>query len=210
MKWNNGETPYKIVTERLVIKCWEPRYAQRLLDEIQATVDSLLPWMPFAKPPLPSVRQEIDLLRMFRGNYDKDLDYVMGIFDPTEEIVIGSTGLHTRRGPNTLEIGYWIGSSYQGKGYATETASALIKTAFALSDVDRVEVNTAVDNLRSQGVIKKLGVHLEGVLRSVIPDADGKWHDEQKWSILRGEYEKSAHKDLKLSFYSATGERIEA
>ncbi len=208
MKWQQGKTPYKIVTERLVIKCWEPRYAERLLDAIRST-ESLLPWMPFAKPPLASVQQEIDLLRMFRANYDNDQDYVLGIFDPTEEIVIGSTGLHTRRGPHALEIGYWIGGGHQRNGYAVETASALIKTAFLLSDVARVEINTAVDNRRSRAVIEKLGLRLEGVLRSTIPDADGVLHDEEKWSILRSEYERSAHRDRKLTFYSATGELLE-
>ncbi len=209
MNWNDGITPYKIETDRLIIKCWEPKYAQKLKAEIEESADVLLPWMPFAKAPFPTLIEEINTLRTFRGNYDLNKDYVLGIFDKAEEIVIGSTGLHTRQGPNTFEIGYWIGKRHQNKGYATEVTSSLIKLSFEYSNVIRIEINSAYENTKSENVIKKLNIQFEGVIRKGIVDAYGKYHDLKKWAILREEYEKSEHKKRMIKAYDCTGNLIE-
>ncbi|MBU0935250.1 MAG: GNAT family N-acetyltransferase [Spirochaetes bacterium] len=208
MNWLEKRTPYRIETGRLVLKCWEPRYAQRLLNQIQASAGSLLPWMPFAKPPYPDLAAEINLLRSFRGRYDSDRDYTLGVFDPTEEQVIGSTGLHLRDSSEYFEIGYWIGLEHQGRGYATETASALIKVAFEYSDTERVEINTAAGNLKSQAVIKKLGLHFEGTLRGLSRDADHNRMDQLRWSITREEYRQSAHRDTAIRVYDCLGQLL--
>lgn len=209
MKWLNDIVPYRIETERLQVKCWEPKYAKELNDLIISSSESLLPWMPFAKPPFPTVKDEINILRMFRGEYDLNKDYTLGIFDKVKGNVIGSTGLHTRQGKNIFEIGYWIGNKFENNGFATEVASALIKTAFELSDISRVEINTAVGNIKSQKVIQKLGLKFEGVIRNSVIDANGISHDNQKYSILRNEYETSMYKNIILKYYSATNEEIE-
>ena len=209
MKWLNEIVPYKIITDRLVIKCWEPSYALQLRNEVERSSSSLLPWMPYAKPPFPTVNEEINTIRMFRGNYDLNKDFVLGVFDKEEKIVIGSTGLHTRQGNNVLEIGYWIGINYQNKGYATEVASALIKTAFELSDIVRIEINTAIENIKSQKVIQKLNMKLDGIIRKEIIDADGILHDIQKWSLVREEYNQSAIKDIFIKYYNSNNVEIE-
>lgn len=208
MKWNQDLTPYKITTDRLVIKCWEPKYAEQLRDEIVRSSDSLLPWMPFAKPPIPSIEQQANVIRMFRGNYDLGNDYTLGIFTPSEEIAIGSTGLHTRQGQDTFEIGYWIGKDYQGNGYATEVAIALIKTAFELSNIDRLEINTVTENAKSLSVIKKLNVIYEETVKNNTQDAYGNYHDSQKWSLTRDNYSNWKFKDFPIKWYSITGKEI--
>ena len=208
MKWLNEIVPYKIETDRLVIKCWEPCYAAQLRNEIEKSSSSLLPWMPFAKPPFPTVNEEINTIRMFRGNYDLNKDFVLGVFDKEEKIVIGSTGLHTRQGINVLEIGYWIGIDYQNEGYATEVASALIKTAFELSDIVRVEINTAIENIKSQNVIRKLNMKFDGIIRKEVIDADGMLHDIQKWSLIREEYHQSAIKDIRIRYFDSNKAEI--
>lgn len=208
MKWNNNVTPYKIKTRRLTIKCWEPRYAKQLRDLIEESSSSLLPWMPFAKPPLPTVNEEINLIRHFRAQYDLDKDFTLGIFDLDEQVVIGSTGLHTRQGENTLEIGYWIGLKHQKNGYATEVASNLITMAFEFSDIKRIEVNAPGDNIESIKVIQKLGLKKEGVTRLGFVDANNAFHDLEKWSILREEYELSKHKENKIQVFDCIDNRL--
>jgi len=209
MKWQNEIVPYKIKTDRLVIKCWEPGYALQLRNEIEKSSPSLLPWMPFAKPPFPTLNEEINTIRMFRGNYDLNKDFVLGVFDKEEKTVIGGSGLHTRQGINVLEIGYWIGIDYQNKGYATEVASALVKTAFELSDIVRVEINTAVENIKSQKVIQKLNMKLDGIIRKEVIDADGIHHDIKKWSLIREEYNQSAIKDIRIKYFDSNNVEIE-
>ncbi len=40
--------PYRIRTERLTIRCWEPRDASLLKDALDSSLDHLRPWMPWA------------------------------------------------------------------------------------------------------------------------------------------------------------------
>src|SRR5207244_4048939 len=48
---------------------------------------------------------------------------------------IGGTGLHKRRGPNGLEIGYWMDKDHTNKGIATEVARMLTTAALALPGI---------------------------------------------------------------------------
>lgn len=208
MNWIGNRVPYRIATGRLLLKCWEPSYAEQLSALVIESADSLLPWMPFAKAPYPTVDEEMNLLRTFRGNYDLGKDYVIGIFDADERAPMGSTGFHLRNSADCLEIGYWIAKRYQGRGYATEAAAALIKIAFELTDVARLEINTAVGNERSQKVIRKLGLQLEGTLRNDGRDAYGKLVDHQKWSMTRSEYLASGHRSLAIRAHDCAGGEI--
>jgi ribosomal-protein-serine acetyltransferase len=66
-------------------------------------------------------------------------------------------------------IGYWIGQTYQGKGYTTEAVRSLINFAFYELQLHRLEIKCAVDNIGSNAIARKLGFTYEGVIR------DGEW-----------------------------------
>ena len=55
---------------------------------------------------------------------------------------IGCAGLDAR--PHGLELGYWIGEPYWGRGYATEAAHALVDLAIRATAIDRVPVSCRV------------------------------------------------------------------
>jgi hypothetical protein len=40
-----ADPPYRIETERLVVRCWEPRDAPLLKEAVDASLDHLRPWM---------------------------------------------------------------------------------------------------------------------------------------------------------------------
>jgi RimJ/RimL family protein N-acetyltransferase len=66
-------------------------------------------------------------------------------------------------GLRTAEVGLmWaIAPAYQGRGYATETAEALINFAFTVEKLKRIIATTTYDNVASQGVMRKLGMLIE-------------------------------------------------
>lgn len=76
--------------------------------------------------------------------------------------VIGHAGFHGPPGANALddsaavEIGYTIEDAYQGAGYATEAARALVETAFDRG-IPRVLASIAPENAPSRAVVAKLG-----------------------------------------------------
>jgi RimJ/RimL family protein N-acetyltransferase len=76
--------------------------------------------------------------------------------------VIGACGLEMRDGP-VLEIGYWLGHAYWGKGYATEAVRALIDHAFGDLDHDALQAGARVTNPASRHVLEKCGFQWTGV-----------------------------------------------
>jgi RimJ/RimL family protein N-acetyltransferase len=73
---------------------------------------------------------------------------------------VGCAGLQsTDRG---LELGYWIGEPYWGKGYATEAAHALVDLAFRATNISALNVSCRVVNPASRRVIHKCGFQYAG------------------------------------------------
>ena len=160
-----GPPPYRIETERLVVRCWEPRDAAALTEAIDESVEHLSPWMPWVHHEPQTVDDRVELLRRFRGEFDLGTDFVYGILAPDDVRVVGGSGLHTRVGDAAVEIGYWIRVSETRKGYASEAVAALTQAAFAWCGVDRVEINVDPENEPSLGVPRLLGFVQEATLR---------------------------------------------
>ena len=201
-----GSAPYRIETKRATIRCWEPTDAQKLQAAISASVDSLLPWMPWAVGEPKDYQTKIPTLLHFRGNFDLGNDFVLGIFTKDEVEVIGGCGLHTRAGPYGFEIGYWINVRHQNKGYATEITRALIKTAFELSDKDHIQIRCDIRNKASMRVIQKTGFSVEGMLRHREKDANDQFQDHLAAILLREDYLSSGIRNEDVKAYDAIGQ----
>jgi RimJ/RimL family protein N-acetyltransferase len=198
--------PYRIVTERLVARCWEPRDATLLKDAVDTSIEHLLPWMPWAADEPQPLEQKIELLRQFRGNFDLGRDFVYGIFSRDEAEAVGGTGFHTRIGPEAYEIGYWIRASRAGEGLAREATAALTRVAFELTDVERIEIRCDPDNLRSRAIPRKLGYTEEATLRQRLHYPDRR--DVVVYTLFREDFAGSPSADVAVEAYDAAGTRI--
>ena len=159
------DPPYRIASERLLLRCWEPADAPLLKEAVDESVAELLPWMPWAVEEPQPVSAKVGLLRGFRGRFDLGRDFVYGIFALDGSTVVGGTGLHTRRGADAFEIGYWIRTSHAGQGFATESSAVLTRVAFELCGVERVDIRVDPANVASARVPRKLGYREEATLR---------------------------------------------
>jgi RimJ/RimL family protein N-acetyltransferase len=74
---------------------------------------------------------------------------------------IGVCGVEPREGGP--EIGYWLGVSYWGRGYATEAARALIDYAFGELQHETLQAGARVSNPASRRVLEKCGFQWTGV-----------------------------------------------
>lgn len=199
---------YRVETERLVLRCWNPTDAQMLKDTIEANLDHLRPWMSWIADEPKTLDEEIHLLRTFRAKFDGDEEYVYGVFDSDETRVLGGTGLHTRQGGDAREIGYWIDVDHINRGYATELAAALTKVAFELDEVRRVEIRCNVENTASAAIPKKLGFTHEATRRRLLREADGTYCDTMIWTLLDDEYPNSSASDANVAAFDAFGRQI--
>ena len=76
--------------------------------------------------------------------------------------LVGSCGLG-RRASGAVELGYWIGRSFWGRGFATEAGRALIDIARALG-LSQLEASHFIDNPASARVLDKLGFESTGLI----------------------------------------------
>jgi len=199
---------YRIETRRLIVRCWQPTDAALLKAAIDASLDHLRPWMPWAEDEPQDLSAKVERLRSWRGKFDLDQDFVYGIFGPDEKDVLGSSGLHTRVGEGAREIGYWIHVDHINQGLATEVAAALTKVAFEVDGVLRVEIHCDPQNVRSAAVPRKLGFVHEATLRERTTDAQGERRDSMIWTLFADEYPGSRPQKAKIEAYDAVGRRI--
>lgn len=207
---------YRIETPRLVLRCWDPRDAPLLKEAIDASLEHLLPWMPWARDEPQSVELKMELLRQFRGRFDLDRDWSYGVFTCDESAVVGGAGLHpvssgtpaTRRHERGVrEVGYWVASRFAGQGFATEAASALVRVGFELEHLERIDLHCELENVRSAAVARKLGFHEDGVLRERIARGDGSLAAKQVFSLLASEYGESPASRTRCEAYDAMGRK---
>jgi RimJ/RimL family protein N-acetyltransferase len=182
---------YRIETARLVLRPWGPADAPRLKAAVEASLEHLRAWMPWARTESTELDAQIELLRSFRAKFDLGEEFIYGIFDLEEISVLGGTGLHLRQAPDTREIGYWIHVDHIGQGLATESTAALTRVAFEVDGISRVEIRCDPDNVRSAAVPAKLGFTHEATLRQAGVGADGATRDAMVWALVAEEYPES-------------------
>lgn len=157
---------------------------------MRAAVDrshrELRPWMPWAAEPptLESVRAFVQLAGAETAS-EETMGF--GLFEPDGELV-GGFGLHGRRGPGILEIGYWVRSDRTGRGYATAAAGVLTDAAFdRFPDVDRVEIRCDPANRASGAIPPKLGYRLDREDPSEV-EAPGQTGSQRVWAMSRSDW----------------------
>lgn len=66
----------------------------------------------------------------------------------------------------TAELGYYLGESYWGKGFATEAVRQICDYIYRNTDIIRIFAEPFAYNTASCRVLEKAGFQLEGLLRS--------------------------------------------
>jgi RimJ/RimL family protein N-acetyltransferase len=199
---------YRIETERLVVRCWEPRDAPLLKEAIDGSIEHLRPWLPWAANEPQSIPDKVDLLRTFRAKFDLGEDFIYGILDRDERRVLGGTGLHTRVGAYAREIGYWIRADAAGRGYVTEAVAAVTRVGFEVERLERLEIRCEPANERSAAVARRLGYVEEALLRGRARDADDRPRDVVVFTLFADAYPASPAARAPVAAFDAVGERL--
>jgi [ribosomal protein S5]-alanine N-acetyltransferase len=91
---------------------------------------------------------------------------------------------------NVVDLGYMLGLSDWGKGYATEIALALVDAAFFDLRADRIISTVDVNNQASIRVLEKIGMRWEAVFRKH-RRAKNRWWDCHLFVLPREVWELS-------------------
>jgi RimJ/RimL family protein N-acetyltransferase len=202
--------PYRIETERLVIRCYDPEDAPLLKEAVDSSIDHLLPWMPWARNEPQTLDEKVDLLRRFRAQFDADENYPYGVFTPDESRQLGGAGLHPRGGEGSLEIGYFIRADAVGQGLATEVTAALTRAGIEKSGLERVDIQVEPANERSLRIPRKLGFTEEARLRGRLEPKEpgGPRRDSILFTMLAAELPASPCMAYEYAAYDVLGREL--
>lgn len=181
-----------IETERLLLRRFSPSDVPTLVNlagakEIAATT---------ARIPHPYTDQDaFDWLQVQARMHAHGTGVPMGVILKGENTLIGAVGLELASDDQPFakhrgELGYWIGVSYWGNGYATEAARAMIAYGFESLGLSRIYAQHMSSNPASGRILTKLGMTNEGMLRQH-HKRFGSMHDMHQYGILRDEWEAS-------------------
>lgn len=102
--------------------------------------------------------------------------------------MIGTCDFFKGYGSDTYEMGYILNKKYWRQGYMFEAAQAVLKFAFESFGVRRMMIRHLSENVKSEGLIKKLGFKFEGELRKLLLNKNGTYSDVKMYSMLKEDY----------------------
>ncbi len=102
--------------------------------------------------------------------------------------IIGHIIFHAWFSHRTYEIGWVLHQAYQGQGYATEAAKAVLDYAFTGLQAHRVIATCQPENTASYRVMEKIGMRREGYFQKCIYRGENIWWDEYFYAILENEW----------------------
>ncbi|HJS85473.1 MAG TPA: GNAT family N-acetyltransferase [Acetobacteraceae bacterium] len=92
---------------------------------------------------------------------DSGRDCFLGAWGRDGETLIGVVGAHLR-GESQVEIGYWIGSAFQGQGFATEATLGVIAILRRQFPEREIIAECRRGNVASWRVLEKVGFRPTG------------------------------------------------
>ena len=91
---------------------------------------------------------------------------------------------------DSAEIGYVLNPAYHGRGLATEAVREVIRFGFEELSLHRIEAKFMKENIRSQKLMARVGMQLEGYAREALK-IKGVYRTIGTCSLLRSEWEES-------------------
>ena len=122
---------------------------------------------------VPMTREQSDSLARYGDSWAERAGLgLLPVVHAVRGELVGMCGLHRQRWyPDEVEVGWRFARQAWGSGYATEAATRWLDEAFGPLELDHVISITHPENLRSQAVMRRLG--LQPREQADKPAADG-------------------------------------
>jgi ribosomal-protein-serine acetyltransferase len=176
------------IDENLELVLPQPHHAEELAAVVRENLDQLKPWVPWATDDysIVSAREFISQnLKTFAeaGSFAASL-----VLDGK---IVGNMGFHNLDTNNkSAHIGYWLALDAQGKGLITRACRVLIDYLFDELELNRIQINCNVENVKSRAIPERLGFRLEGIHRRV-EFFDDRYGDWAIYAMLKEDWKKS-------------------
>ena len=194
--------PERISVGGIALVLHGPDEAAAVADAVNASLDHLGPWMPWAHRPT-TVQEQAMRLALVVEQFHNGGDASWTIVAPDLEVA-GGCGLHhvdvhEREASPVLDIGYWVHTDAAGRGYATLATAALARVAFEVLGAARVRITCDEANVRSAAVPERLGFALAEV-RDDERDAPADTGRTMVWTLEAGRWAESPGAAINVSY----------
>ena len=180
-----GRRPPRLETERMVLRLpvhGDHNAWMALRSESRAF---LTPWEPVWAPDHLSRRSFANRVYWARRAHRNGNALPLFLIRHDGTLLGAITLDNIRRGPaQSATIGYWIGEAFARQGYMREAIGGLVRHAFSLMDLSRIEAACLPENAASRGVLERSGFKYEGVAQSYL-QINGRWRNHVLYANLR-------------------------
>ncbi len=188
----NGELP-TLATERLRIPHARPGHEARTVDFFARNREHFSRWDPPAPPDFYTVEYWERNLARAREEFVNDRGVRFDLFDATlgsESPLIGRMAFsQIARGPfQACVLGYQVDAAYEGRGLVREALVEGIRYMFEVKQLHRIQANHLPENLRSAGLLKRLGFVQEGLAKDYLFIA-GAWRDHVLNALTNADFD---------------------
>jgi ribosomal-protein-serine acetyltransferase len=149
-----------VVDDSLSLKVWQEADAEEAFAIVEDSRSDLEQWVEWAT----QVHTADDLrgfIHYSLQQYRRGKTWQFAIRQ--HGTIVGGVGL-IARSEKVGEIGYWLGSAYQGQGIVTRCAWEVIRFGFETLGFQSIEIRCAITNERSRAVARRLGFIFDGIV----------------------------------------------
>jgi ribosomal-protein-serine acetyltransferase len=176
---------FKQLMPGVVLKMMEERHALEIYSVVDANRHYLREWLPWVDATT-SAEITRDFVRKTLRQFAKNEGLHAGIW--VDETFAGTIGCQVINWLNRkVEVGYWLSEKAQGRGIMTEATRALVDHSFNELCLNRVQIQCAAGNTRSQAIPRRLGFKEEGRIQQG-QRLHGKYHDLIVFGMLRSQW----------------------
>ncbi len=168
----------------LLLRSLQPRDARELFAILDGSRARLRRWLPFVD----ATRAPQDTRAFVRAAMAQAATGVGHHFAVRwRGVLAGVVGYRQPERHPSVDVGYWLGDGFEGRGLITASCRALLGHVFA-AGIHRVEIRAATGNGRSRAVPERLGFRLEGILREAEFLPDQGWVDHCVYGLTAGDW----------------------
>ena len=189
MNINLLDLPTEFTSERLLLRRYRPDDITIYYQMLKNNAEHLYEFLPSF---LIDIHGEENIKSWFDrqdAEWSARTLFIFGAWDKVTGVYVGESYLAN---PDwdvpRIEVGYFLVKEFTGKGYATESANAVIRYAFEYLNALRIDLRCSADNIASIQVAKRCGFTQEGCFRKNHRKKDGMLVDTLWYGLLLSEW----------------------
>lgn len=176
--------PSFLLPDEIHVRVMQLRDVDVFLEAVHESVNSVGKWLPWCSLDYSHSMAE-EWIHYCRASFASGRMFEFGIFQSGE--YVGGIGLNqTDMANKTANLGYWMRTSYQGRGIMTSVARRVAEWGLDKGDLGRIGIIAAVDNVPSRRIAENIGAQFEGILRSRLVVGENVY-DAAQYSLVAGD-----------------------